>query len=93
LRPALRHHEQRPQGFDLGNAKVQLLSCKPLDASLDDAAGEVCLTLQNLSPARQRIPCPEGWNWRVPGTSGWQAIDQVLRPWQILELRARAQSS
>ncbi|MFZ9826104.1 MAG: alpha-mannosidase [Vulcanococcus sp.] len=93
LRPALRHHEQRPQGFDLGNAKVQLLSCKPLDASLDDAAGEVCLTLQNLSPARQRIQCPEGWNWRVPGTSGWQAIDQVLRPWQILELRARAQSS
>ncbi|MFM9041038.1 MAG: glycoside hydrolase family 38 C-terminal domain-containing protein, partial [Vulcanococcus sp.] len=89
LRPAgLASIQGQPLGFDLANAAVQLLGCAPTSEQ-----GEIGLSLQNLSPCRQRIACPAGWLWRSGDQGPWLDSALQLKPWQLLELRARRQSS
>ena len=89
LRPAdLGPIQGQPLGFDLANAAVQLLGCAPASE-----LGEIVLSLQNLSPSRQRIACPAGWLWRSGDQGPWLDSALQLKPWQLLELRARRQSS
>jgi alpha-mannosidase len=77
-----------PQGFDLANSAVQLLACQPASG-----ADGLSLSLQNLSPKRQRLHCPRGWLWRRATETPWHDGALQIKPWSVLELRAQPQSS
>jgi hypothetical protein len=62
------------QAIDWGSDAVQLIALRPLEQP-----GEAWVTLQNLSPQRQRLCWPEGWAVEPP-------LDQ-LRPWQLASVR------
>jgi alpha-mannosidase len=60
--------------LSLGSAALDLLGLE-----VAERAGEAWLTVQNLSPARQRLQLPADWQLLDP--------DPVLRPWQLRRLR------
>jgi hypothetical protein len=62
------------QAIDWGSDAVQLIALRPLEQP-----GEAWVTLQNLSPQRQRLRWPQGWHAEPP-------VDQ-LRPWQLASVR------
>jgi alpha-mannosidase len=62
------------QAVNWGSDAVQLIALRPLEQS-----GEAWVTLQNLSPQRQRLRWPEGWHAEP-------SVDQ-LRPWQLASVR------
>jgi alpha-mannosidase len=72
-----------PAAGPFGGAAVQLIALRPLEAS-----GAMGITLHNLSPQRQRLRWPEGWQVQVDAQPGVPAggVDQ-LRPWQLARFR------
>jgi alpha-mannosidase len=74
LRPAHAANGQAWPALRLGSAALDLLG---LEAA--DRPGEAWLTLQNLSPCRQRLQLPPAWQL-LEG-------DPLLGPWQLRRLR------
>ena len=72
-----------PVGGPFGGDAVQLIALRPLDEP-----GAASITLQNLSPQRQRLCWPAGWQVQWDDAPQTQAgcVDQ-LKPWQLARFR------
>jgi len=72
-----------PVGGPFGGDAVQLIALRPLDEP-----GAASITLQNLSPQRQRLCWPAGWQvqWDDEPLTQVGCVDQ-LRPWQLARFR------
>ncbi|MFM8974315.1 MAG: glycoside hydrolase family 38 C-terminal domain-containing protein, partial [Vulcanococcus sp.] len=74
-----------PVGGPFGGDAVQLIAMRPLDGP-----GAVWITLQNLSPQRQRLCWPAGWQVQAESEDEQNrqaaCLDQ-LRPWQLARFR------
>ena len=66
-----------------GSAAVQVIALRPLEEP-----GALWITLHNLSPQRQRLTWPAGWQVQAESAAGPQAgaVDQ-LKPWQLASFR------
>jgi alpha-mannosidase len=91
------------QALGLGAPHLRLigLRCLPSQGASSPAAGDLALTVQNLSPLRQRLDLGPGWQLldRIDGldrplTQAPEVLDRladaaVVRPWQLASYRIR----
>ena len=84
LRPAGGTEAPQPwPALDLGSEALQLVEFQALEQP-----GEARLTLQNLSPLRQRLHWPEGWCG--VREAGLKLDETTLGPWQLGSWRVRS---
>ena len=91
------------QALGLGAPHLRLigLRCLPCQGASSPLAGDLALTVQNLSPLRQRLDLGPGWQLlgRIDGldrplTQAPEVLDRlaesaVVRPWQLASYRIR----